>query len=548
MIDVLVVGAGPSGLTLACELVRHGLSVRIIDTLPEPVTYSKAAVVHARTMEVFDAMGVAGAIEARARAIHGTNMYANGKRVAHVALGNVESPYPHIYGISQRDTEAVLTARLTELGVHIERGATLDGFEQSSDGVRARLAGGTEIAARWLVGCDGAHSTVRHKLAIPFEGSQYEERLIQADLRVAWPKEMPDDEMLVFMSETGEQCAFFPLFADGRYRFILVYTDKDKELPEATLGAFQAGIDKHLPGTVVSDPAWITSFRISQRHAMRYRAGRVFIAGDATHVHSPIGGQGMNTGIQDVFNLAWKLALVQRGVAYPELLDSYEAERAPVATALLAGTDSTTRLMERAVSLRSPITQALRNRLMSLVTRLPGVASRAARTLSMLDVGYPDSAIVGQDRASIIGANLKSGELEAPSLVDWAAFGDGPAPGERATPIRDLFRDRRHVALLFDGAAATAAGYANLTAIGEAIEKRCGDEVEVHVVVPRADKPAALTWNGPILFDEDGAVHKQYGARSECLYLVRPDGYVAYRNQPADAGKLLVYLDRIFKR
>jgi 2-polyprenyl-6-methoxyphenol hydroxylase-like FAD-dependent oxidoreductase len=499
-------------------------------------------------MEVFDAMGLAGTIEGSARTIHGTNVYAGGKRVAHVALGHVESPYPHIYGISQRDTEAILAARLTELGVAVERGVTLESFDQSADDVRARLAGGGEIAARWLVGCDGAHSTVRHRLAIPFEGAQYEERLIQADVHVAWPRELPDDEMLVFMSEHGVQCAFFPLFRDGRYRFILLYTDKELELPEPALGVFQAAIETHVPGTVVSDPSWITSFRISHRHAMRYRAGRAFIAGDATHVHSPIGGQGMNTGIQDVFNLAWKLALVQRGVAYPELLDSYEAERAPIATALLAGTDSTTRLLEKAVSLRSPITQGLRNRLMSVVTRLPGIQARAARTLSMLDVGYPDSAIVGQDRASILGANLRSGELEAPSLVDWAAFGDGPAPGERAAPIQDLFRNRRHVALLFDGAAATDAGYANLTAIGLAIQKRCGDEVAVYVVVPRADKPAALQWNGPILFDEDGAVHKQYGARSECLYLVRPDGYVAYRNQPADAGKLLVYLDRIFKR
>lgn len=201
----------------------------------------------------------------------------------------------------------------------------------------------------------------------------------------------------------------------------------------------------------------------------------------------------------------------------------------------------------------------LRNQLMSLVTSLSLVQSRAARALSMTEVAYRGSPIVRQDRSPVWEANvLASTETEAPGLADWAAFGEGPSPGDRApdaplvpgapgrTHLFDVLRGTRHTLLLFDGAAATAAGYANLTAIAETVRGRFGQLVDVHVVVPYASAPAALRWDGSVICDGESEVHVRYGARSECLYLVRPDGYVAYRCQPADGKHLGAYLQSIF--
>jgi 2-polyprenyl-6-methoxyphenol hydroxylase-like FAD-dependent oxidoreductase len=566
-VDVLVVGAGPTGLTLACELVRHGLSCRVIDQLAAPVTYSKAAVVHARTMEVFDDMGVADAILGHTKVLHGANVYADGKRVAHIGIGGLESAYPSFYGVSQHDTEVVLTARLRELGVSIERSRRLDAFDLRDDGVTATVVpaeggGAAEaVEARWLVGCDGAHSTVRKALGFSFEGSAYEEHLVQADVRVEWPRDFDDEEIHTFLHPDGA-VACFPLFKDGRYRVIFFMFHDGPELP-MTLETFQTLADQRMPkGTRLVDPAWMVAFRIHCRRTNHYRKQSAFVAGDAAHIHSPAGGQGMNTGIQDAYNLAWKLALVQAGAARERLLDSYEAERMPVAAQLLATTDGATKGITTVSGLRNPIAVGLRNGLMRFVTSIDAIQSRFTRGASMLEINYRESPVVAQDRASVWSANVASSkESEAPSVADWAAFGDGPAPGDRAADVElgeatdgdarrprllDVLRGTRHTLLLFDGAAATAAGYENLAQIASDVQQRYGERVAVQVVVPHPKKPDALKWDGGVLCDPEGALHKRYGARSECLYLVRPDGYVAYRTQPADGAKLQAYLGSIF--
>jgi hypothetical protein len=267
----------------------------------------------------------------------------------------------------------------------------------------------------------------------------------------------------------------------------------------------------------------------------------------------------MNTGIQDAYNLAWKLALVTRGRAPEALLDSYEAERLPVAKDLLARTDSMMRGMATVAPLKNAIAVAMRNQFLGMVTGFSFVTQRMVRGLSMTEIAYPSSPIVREDRPTLWRTDVvASGVTEAPGLADWAAFGDGPAPGERApegyfaeessAPSRmgEVFRGTKHTLLLFDGAAATEAGYANLTNIASRTRDRYGDVIDAHVLVPYASKPAALAWTGSTLFDADGSIHKRYGARSECLYLVRPDGYVAYRSQPADGAKLDAYLATIF--
>jgi 2-polyprenyl-6-methoxyphenol hydroxylase-like FAD-dependent oxidoreductase len=554
--DVLVVGAGPTGLTLACEILRHGRTCRLIDELDAPVTFSKAAVVHSRTMEAFDTMGLAAGLVAEAKVVHGLNVFANGKRVAHVALKGVDSPFPHPYGISQQETERALTAHLASLGGAVERGKRLEHVSETTEGVIATLASGETIGARWIVGCDGAHSVVRKEMGCAFEGAPYEERLVQADVHVEIPGAI-DDEIMIYLHEDGP-ILLFPLFRDGRYRLIVLLPAGAPAL-EPTLDVFQHAVDARGPkGAKVSDPAWMVGFSIHHRRTSHYRKGRAFVAGDAAHIHSPVGGQGMNTGIQDAYNLAWKLALVSEGAAHESILDSYEAERAPIAKALLETTDRAMHGLELIIGLRNPIATALRNQLVSFVTSFSVVQERAARTLSMLTVGYPGSPIVRQDRVQVWQASaLISVASEQPNLSDWAAFGEAPGPGERAVDavfggpedghLFDLFRSPRHVALLFDGATGSAEGYAYLERVGRRLRDRLGAFIDVHLVVPHATKPAEVLWDGPVVLDAKGAVHQRYGARSECLYLIRPDGYVAYRSQPADEARLFEFLATIFR-
>ncbi|MBK9756228.1 MAG: FAD-dependent monooxygenase [Nannocystis sp.] len=561
-IDVLVVGAGPTGLALAHELRRHGLRCRVIDQGEGPSIWSKAQAIHARTLELLERAGIAEDLLRDGKRIRQVNIYgAAGRRVAHMEIEGLDTAYPYIYSLAQRDTEIVLARCLERAGGVVERQLRLARFSQDEHGVDATLvhADGREEAVRaaWLVGCDGAHSTVRHALELPFEGSSYEVRIIQADVRVDLPIPAEDDEAVVFFGE-GALVGLLPLPGKHRYRMLVPRPPGDET--DATLENFQRIFTAvGPPGAVVDDPAWMIAFRLHCRMVGRYRVGRVFLAGDAAHIHSPAGGQGMNMGIQDAFNLAWKLALCHHGRARPELLDSYHAERHPVAAATLAGTDAATSGLAFNLGLRSHTALELRNRLVGFATSLGFLRRKLSRAASMLDVHYPGSPIVAQDRPSLLGAHVFGQRSdEAPFVRDWFHFGHGPAPGDRAPDVFDpeiedsprlfaAFDPLRHTLLLFDGASASEAGYRGLVALAERLEARFPGLVAVRIVVPHDERPAPLAaWPGEVLQDADGRIHERYGARSECLYLIRPDGYVAYRCQPADPDKLVAYLERIF--
>jgi len=260
----------------------------------------------------------------------------------------------------------------------------------------------------------------------------------------------------------------------------------------------------------------------------------------------------MNMGIQDAYNLAWKLALVQRGKARESILDSYEMERRPVAEAVLRMTDASTKGFVTALTLKNPIALSIRNHLMSFITSLDVVKARTGRAMSQIEVGYPRSPIVGQDQVSLWSVGV-GGSAEHPGFSDWIHFGDGPAPGTRVPdmPVGDktLFEilcGPRHTLLCFDGAAATDEGYHRMAQVITQTKQRLGDAVQAFVVVPTGTRPEALAADVPVLFDTDGEMHRRFGARSECLYLIRPDGYVGYRCQPADEHRLSAYLDRFF--
>jgi 2-polyprenyl-6-methoxyphenol hydroxylase-like FAD-dependent oxidoreductase len=417
--DVLIAGAGPVGLTMASELARYGLSVRLVDKNTERTDKSKALVLWARTLELMERMGTDSTqrfIDAGLK-IQGANILSGREEIAHVEMTHIASRYNFVLMIPQSETERLLEEHLETLGLKAERQVELKQLKSGADGVSCTLLhsdGREETAeASWLIGCDGAHSTVRHQLGMEFLGSTMLSDWILADIHLSGVAGAP--AINIFWHAEGV-LALFPL-RGTRYRVIADIGESSGSIgegnrPAPTLEEVQRILEVRGPGGIrASDPVWLSSFSINERKVSDYRSGRIFLAGDAAHVHSPAGGQGMNTGMQDAINLAWKLALVSRGICAPEpLLSSYSAERSAIAKLVLEATGKTTVL----TVLKGGIKQSIRNHIASLVFGLAPVKSAMANILSEMAVGYPESPL-----------NAKSAHVHG-----------GPHPGQRA-PIRE---------------------------------------------------------------------------------------------------------------
>jgi 2-polyprenyl-6-methoxyphenol hydroxylase-like FAD-dependent oxidoreductase len=555
-VEALVVGAGPVGLSMASELIRHGVSCRIVDENAGPTDQSRALGVQSRTLEVFESMGIVGEALGRGKKLYGLNAYEAGKRIVHVGLDfeGLETPYPFLLILPQGQTERILIDHLASQGTQVGRRTRLSGLVQDVTGVTATLAGedGAErtVRSRWLIGCDGARSTVRHALNLPFEGAEYEEKFLLADARVDW--DVPDDEAHFIFTAEGPVGAF-PMPEPGSWRLIDTTGAVQTDDPAQVIARFQALLRQNgHPAVVIRDPAWVSSFRIHRRVVGTFRSGRCFLAGDAAHIHSPAGGQGMNTGIQDAYNLAWKLGLVAAGASGDALLDSYNAERRPVATDVLRGTDWLT----RAVTLRSHVGEAVRNHLAATLSEFEFVQKRVTQGLSELRVGYRGSPIVAEDRASLVRSLWPSGH--GPGLGAYLDFGAAPHPGDRVPDVPlhpheggpgrlfEVLHGTRHKLLVFEGASRPDDFRGRVEAIAGLVRDRFANLIDPFVVV-HSDAPAeALPAGLAPLSDSSGLLHRRFGAGSDCLYLIRPDGYVGYRAQPADPDKLDAYLRRLF--
>ena len=570
--DVLVVGAGPTGLAMACELLRHGLSCRIVDAVENPTTFSKAQILHTRTLEVLEQMGLVEDFLKKGRALHLLSMYTPDlRRIFHFTVGEFDSAYPYMLSLPQHDTEQILIEHLRRQGLEVERPFQFERLQEEDGTVCVFGTAGSDqqpvqIRAAWVVGCDGASSSVRHDLNIPWQGNTYRQRVLQADVKLEWPLYHAEDEVFGFVSEHGS-LGVFPLPAEGRYRLVAL----DAGLAP-THENFQYLLNTRGPKDArITDSAWLHEYTIHCRLAATFRCGRVFLAGDAAHTLSPSTAQGMNLGIQDAYNLAWKLSLVHKRVGRDVLLDSYEAERSPVAAELMRTSDLATRGLNDLFTLHGSVTQGLRNSLLQLASEFGLVRRSVSRNLSMLDLGYPNSPIVGQHHASRLTRasaaalpELATGPTSLGASIglrQWLDFGHGPSPGQRAFDGRaldvtsnekrrlySLLRSGQHLLLLFAGTAETEDGYRRLVAIGNRVRERHGNAINVFLIEVALHQatPADPSWDGPVLLDEDGALHQAYGARAECLYLLRPDGHVAYRSQPADPIKLHDFLARIF--
>jgi 2-polyprenyl-6-methoxyphenol hydroxylase-like FAD-dependent oxidoreductase len=466
---VLIVGAGPVGMTLAAELVRYGVRVRIVDKATARTDKSKALVIWSRTLELFDRSGGAAAFIAAGFKAYAVNFMAtDGKLVGRLTMDSVDSPYRYALMLPQSETERVLEERLEGLGVTVERGVEVTQLTASADGFEAKLNdaahGETTLTADWLAGCDGAHSIVRHTIGAAFSGETMNSDWILADVHMkGYP--FPDSEVSVHWHEDG---AFVILpIAPGRYRVIAELPPTSDAHPRApTLEEVQAVITRRgPPGLSAFDPIWLTGFKINGRKVASYRHGRAFLLGDAAHVHSPAGGQGMNTGIQDAFNLAWKLALVVHGTCREDLLDSYSEERSAVGDQVLKAAARLTAIG----TLKNHLVQDVRNMVGHIALGLSPVRHALVETLSEVTIGYAKSPLNG------------------------AALAPRPKPGERIVPVA--------------GQAAPGTGALPRFALFAADNAATRDLVENH---PTLLDPVIR----PPLHDPG-------------LWLARPDGYVA---------------------
>jgi 2-polyprenyl-6-methoxyphenol hydroxylase-like FAD-dependent oxidoreductase len=415
---VLVAGAGPVGLTLAAELARYKIPVRIIDKAPARTDKSKALGVWARTLELLDRAGCTEAFISAGLKATSVSISKGAEILARVGLDGIDSDFKFLLLIPQSESERLLEEHLHSLGGKVERNVELTGFSDLGEAVSCTVRhpdGGFEtLEASWLIGCDGAHSMVRHALGMRFEGDTLPAHFVLADIHVSG-LELPPAELAMFWHPDGV-VVFFPIAA-GRYRIIADVGCEPQHDPG--LDEVQAIVDRRCPAWIVlTDPIWLAGFGVNERKVRDYRCGRVFVAGDAAHVHSPAGGQGMNTGMQDAFNLAWKLALVVQGDAGTNILDSYSVERSAVAKQILADSGR----MTQVAMVKNHLGQNLRNFVAHRLLGFSTVQHAMADRLSEITIGYPESPLnAGSARAA-------HGPAPGARMIGEEPFGAGETP------------------------------------------------------------------------------------------------------------------------
>ncbi|MCX4821386.1 FAD-dependent monooxygenase [Streptomyces sp. NBC_01142] len=533
--DVLVAGAGPVGLTAAVELRRRGVRCRIIDKLPARLPFAKAVGIQPRTLEIWDRMGMVRAALDAAVPMRGQLMYVNGTERMRIDL---KLPPDVPYGFAalpQYETERLIEEHLGRWDTRIERGTELVSFQQDAGGVWSRLTTSSgreeEVRSRFLVGCDGAHSIVRKTLGLTFEGGAFPEEYMLADVEVDWSLPPGYGVRALHQSDgtTDDLLVCIPLPGRSRYRMSMLVppelsvkqSDGDQVVHGLESGRrpglehIQAVLDRLSPEpTTASAMRWASVFRISHRLVDRYSDGRVFVAGDAAHIHPPTGAQGMNTGIQDAYNLAWKLALAVAGTGHPQLLGSYDAERRPVGEEVVGRT--------------------VRHATVGVEADPDDPATVMMREAQLL-VAYPGSPIVGARTAG----------QDGPDAGDRAPDCGGLLGPVAAFPMRlfDLIRDRGHTLLFYAEDDIPAAQFDELAAMARSLTHGQVDACAVLGADAQADGLEM-----PVCHDSRGEFRRVYRVQGPTVFLVRPDGYLSLRLAPAAAAtELPAHLAGVFR-
>jgi 2-polyprenyl-6-methoxyphenol hydroxylase-like FAD-dependent oxidoreductase len=498
---VLVVGAGPTGLVLAAELLARGIRTRVIDRGDAVVLQARAIGIHARTLEILGMMGLAERFVADGQVVRHMRFYSEGRCLASLEFAHCGSRFGFMLNLPQDQTERLLRAQVSELGGVVESRTELTSLTIGGDAVTAAVRGprshAETITAGYVVGCDGAHSRVRRELGLTFHGRPYPQDWLLADVLLDW--DLREDATHAFFRSDGLPMILFPM-RDHRWRLTLPFAgDRDAQVP--TLEEIQRLTDQRAPRPVtVSDPSWLACFRSHRRSASAYRQGRVLLAGDAVHIHSPAGGQGLNTGMMDAHNLGWKLALVAAGRASDALLDTYGAERRPVAEDVLRLTHA----LVHYGTLSHPFRRRVRDVVVPALSRSPVIQRRAARRMSQVYVSYPPGPLVRPGR----GRGAPRAGQRMPDVQVRA--------GGQVTTLHGVLRGGRHVL------AAPAASAASVLS-DPALQPYRSD---LEIVTPMPTPGDKLT---------------------RPLVLIRPDGHVAARGRPGSMDAVTGYLRDLFR-
>lgn len=495
--DVLIIGAGPTGLVLALWLTKLGVKLRIIDKTAEPGTTSRALAVQARTLELYCQLGLTDAVVAHGHKIPAVNLWVKGRRATRIPFENIGAgltPYPFMLTYPQDEHERLLVTRLQALGVTVERNTELTGFEDKGGFVTARLRrpdGAEEICdSAYIAGCDGARSLVRETIGEGFPGGTYRQLFYVADVQASGPA--LNGELHVDLDE-ADFLALFPISGDGRAR--LIGTVRDERADQADTLTFEDVSDRaiHQLQVSIEKVNWFSTYHVHHRVAAHFRKGRAFLLGDAAHIHSPAGGQGMNTGIGDAINLAWKLATVLAGQAPETLLDSFEAERIGFARRLVATTDK----MFSFATAEGPLAHVLRTRLAPLlipaVTRFEAAREYLFKTGAQITLNYRGGPLS-------IGS---AGQVHGGDRLPWVSAGGQ----DNFAPLADMVWQVHVYGAASEGLTSWCAAH----------------NLPLHI----------FPWH---------SVCEMAGIAQNALYLLRPDSYVALADPSGSPAMLERYI------
>jgi 2-polyprenyl-6-methoxyphenol hydroxylase-like FAD-dependent oxidoreductase len=517
-VDVLIVGAGPTGLMLANQLARFGVRPLIIDRHSGPAQQSRAMAVQARTLEFYSKMGIIDKALALGTPASGANMWANGRWTARIPVGEIGenmSPFPYILMLGQDDNEHIMGDKLRDYGVSVGWDTELISFKQHDAhvDVTLRLPGGStrQIEAAWVAGCDGSRSAVREMSGIGFPGAPYEHTFFVADTEATGP--MKPHELNVYLWQDGFHL-FFPMRGLDRWRVIGILPKHLREKDDSTFEDVVPAIRQEAGAALTFTKCiWFSTYRIHHRAADRFRDRRCFLLGDAAHIHSPAGAQGMNTGLQDAYNLAWKLALVVQGHADPALLDTYEQERIPVAQRLLQTTDRAFQLIVSEGWLGALFRTKVIARVAATAMRFERVRKLAFRTISQIGISYPKSSL---------SQSLPGLPAKAPAAGDrfpWMNL--NLQAGRQAVDLFQALEDTRFNLLVF-----------GQPPLPTQIHDELGKLVQVHALPLDPANDAELA---------------RVGIPQPSFYLLRPDGHVGLCGAHLEWSAVKRYLDAFLR-
>ena len=560
--DVLIIGAGPTGLALACTLKLHGIDSVIIDKFSSRSTIPKASIMNARAMEVLEDLGaIEYALEVGMR-INNILAYAEGKKLSLSSYNTINSKYNFALNIGQPHSEKALEDRLNTLGVEVMREHELVDFEQKNGAVEAKVndlnSGELQIICKFMVGCDGARSFVRHKLNLGFEGQEYQMDNITGEVDIDW--DFPRDQHLFTFNRDGA----FGLSSMPENRWLvwanmsLLPENKSRyyEGMEPTPEELQKYFDERCPFPAkLKNFGWLTYYATHERGVKNFRNGNIFLAGDAAHISSPASGQGMNTGIQDAHNLGFKIAYYLKGSGNEELLDSYENER----KVFMKARKSLSDINEKLFGLKGHLSQHARNMMLRFMNNNESLFSWSANQTFQLSHNYRDSSIVEEFAGLPIhllgGKHLSEDHLCSEA---WLYFGKGPHAGDRFQECYDIENSSGESTYLSDH---MEIGTFNLLCFAPSqtpdrdiidvinnISKWNSEEnknpFKMHIILLNKDLIPEFEKEICILIDPLSEAHNKYGAKGECIYLLRPDGYVGYRSLPPNLERLEEYFQK----